>query len=510
MTPLQAERAAEKARKEKVNGYKKAIDEMEEESSLFYENRLRREEISAADYAAALKEKSRRYAEYSSDVLNVTYMTEAEKHDISREYILKSEKALTEHYEWIKKAEKELADCQNEQKRERLASLDSSMKISEKYLSDKNHFSDWEDDDPVSAFGRVDARLSQSVYSGDITREEYYDRLTAFGSQMYNDRIENSDRWLERQRELNAISAEEYLAGLERMQKYTEEYFSSGIISYREYIDGMQALEVRIFNEKTKMHKEILAQAEEEKAAADEAANAKIQLLKDEYNAKISSLEKSERAEELSYLKGQERIYENAQTKAGKSKLSSIREQIESIETAQRKIELKEQLDAETEHILELNVQKKNHIDRSAAEKALDLGLYYDEKSGYRLLSDIKGTFGSVLSEQESFTQKSATEMEQFSSSLNEQMVGSTQALSKNLLTSFSAFAEGINAIKNQIFSDVNAVNSLDFSRFGVSRGTGKTKIVYNDYGDKNISGSASYDGFFKTLGGLIAKGGGF
>lgn len=510
MTPLQMEREAEKARKAKVAAYKKAIDEMEEESSILSKNQIKRDELTAREYADRLKEQSRRYAEYAENVLSVTYMTEEEKHDISREYLIKSENALTGHYEWIKKAEKELSDFQAEQKKERLASLSSSMELSEKYLSDKNFFSDWENDDPISAFNRVDARLSQSVFSGDITREEYYERLSKFGSQMYNDRIENSNRWLKRQRELNNISAEEYLAGLERMQKYTGEYFSSGIISYREYISGMQDLEVRIFNEKTAIHKQILSQVEEEKAAADDAANAKIKLLKEEYNAQIKAIDTGEEAKELSYLKGQERIYENAQTKEGKNRLASIREQIESIEISQRKAELKENLESETERILSLTERKKSRIDEKAASEALNLGLYYDEKNGYKLLSDIKGTFGGVLGEQKAFKQKSVTEMEEYNSELSGVMTESTKTLADGILTSFSAFAAGISAVKNQIFSDVAAVNSLDFSRFGVSGRAVGTKIVYNDYGDKNITSSAVGSSLFKTLGNLIAKGGKF
>lgn len=508
MTPLQMARATEKARKQKVDSYKKAIDEMEEDSALFYKNQLKRDQLSSAEFAQSLKEQSQRYAKYSQDVLSVSYMTEEEKHDISREYLIKSEKALTEHYEWVKKAEKELTAFQEEQKKERLATLDNSMELSEKYLSDRNYYSDWKNDDPISAFGRVDTRLSQSVYNGDISHEEYYERLKNFGSQMYNDRIANSNRWLAHQREIDNISAEEYIAGLERMQNYTSEYFSSGIISHREYIDNMQSLEERIFQEKKAMHKEILSQAEEEKAAADKTAKAKIQLLRDEYNAQIAAIDKAQQAEELSRLKGQERIYANAQTKEGKERLSSIREQIESIELSQRKAALKANLEEETENILALTERKKNRIDERAYSAALDLGLYYDEESGYEMVSGIKGVFSSVLAEQSGFSKQSVTEIEQYNAELNKKMTDSTQTLANGILTGFSAFAAGVNAIKNQIFSDVEAVNSLDFSRFGASGKAVKTKIVYNDYGDKNISGSASSENLFKTLGSLIAKGG--
>ena len=86
--------------------------------------------------------------------------------------------------------------------------------------------------------------------------------------------------------------------------------------------------------------------------------------------------------------------------------------------------------------------------------------------------------------------------------------LGSTATLAEGILNSFTAFAMGVEAIKNRIFSDVEAVNSLDFSRFGVSSSPIKGNITYNDYGDKNITGVSGVNDYFSGVGNLMARGG--
>lgn len=488
--------AAERARKEKVDAYKKAIDTMEEDQRLFYENSLKREQISQAEFADSLKKRSERYSDYANQVLQVTYMTEQEKSDISREYLIQSEKALTQYYELSKKLRREDAE--------------DALKNSGAYVSDRNYYDNWQDfgDDPTSAFKRVDANLSKEVSEGTLSYDEYYKKLSQFGSQMYQDRIDNSNRWLSHESEMNRLTTEEYIAGLERMKAYTQSYYSSGIISHREYTDSMQSLEERIFEKKKQQHKEILKQAEEEKAAIDSAAQAKIDALEKQYNATIADMDEEDRAEELSNLKAQERIYKNAQTKEGKQTLTSIRERINEINDEERRAELKEDLARSKESILRKAERQKRSVDKTAASKALDFGLYYDEEGNYKMLSDVKTTFNSVLAEQSEFSIKSKNEIALYNTEVNTLMTQATQTLANNILTSFSAFAAGVSAIKKQIFSDVAAVNSLDFSRFGTSKSPIKTSITYNDYGDKNISSINQASDYFSSIGNLIAKGG--
>lgn len=492
------------------SGRKDIIAQQEEDLMLFYKHQYEREEISAKQYAESLKERSERYAQYAQEVLAYQSMSESEKAELSRKYLQESEKALTDHIKITRNLEKQAEKERQEERKAALKEIESAMELSRKYVSDRNYYSSWEEvgDDPISAFGRVDSRLSDAVLEGKISYKDYYNQLSEFGSYMYNDRIANSNRWLDHEREMNRISAEDYIDGLYRMKDYTQEYYSAGIISHRQYIDGMRYLEERIFNERKSQHQEILRQAEEEKSAVDETAKAKIKALEEQYKAAIAEMDEDDRQEEYAYLKAQEKIYANAQTKEGKDRLAQIREDMENIRDEERRIALKENLEAEKEAVLSKAERKKSSIDRRAAAAAIDLGLYYDEDTGYRMRDNANSALSGVLTAQTEFSEKSSTQMDNYNSQMLDKMNTSMQTLASGILTNFQAFASGVSAIKNQIFSDVASINSLDFSRFGASGGRGNTTITYNDYGDKNLSGTGYAASVFDEIKNLIAKGG--
>lgn len=491
-------RKAEEARTKRVTQYKKEIRDREQTLTYFYKNELQKGKINNEEYANLLKEQSDRYRQYSKDVLKVSYLTQQEKLLLSQEYMKESEKILFDHLKLMEKMEK--------------AKINIATENSMRYVSDRNYYSDWEKfgDTPIDAFSRVDQRLSEAVLADDITYEEYMERLKAFGTAMYEDRIENSNRWLEHEREMNRISAEDYISGLYRMREYTGEYYSNGIISHRQYIDGLQALDERIFNERVAQHKEILRNADDEKKAIDEIANAEIDALREKYEASLSAMDSSDREEELSYLKAQEKIYASAQTREGKERLAEIREDIEKIKDEKRRIALKEDFESSREKILTDAEEEKDIIDRNAMMSAIGLGLYYDEETGYRMVRHVNGTLEEVIGEQIAFSNRSEEEMGRYNEMLTGLMTDAAKGLSDGILTNFRLFADGVEAIKEKIFKDVASVNSLDFSRFGSSSRNGNTSITYNDYGDKKITGQAATSSFFDTLSNLIAKGGKF
>ena len=494
-TPLQIQRAAEQARKKRVNEYKKYVKSMEDASENFYKNELKRQNISDEEYATHLKNRSKRYADYSKEVLSISYMTEEEKLNLSAEYMLKSEQALTEHIERMREINRK--------------NLDASMDLSSSYVKDRNYYSSWEEvgDNPVDAFRRVDEKLSKAVFDGTISIEEYYQRLKGFGSAMYEDRIANSNRWLAHETEMNNLSSEQYLEGLYRMQTYTSEYYANGLISHREYIDGMQSLEERIFNKKQEIHREIIAQANKEKEAIDQTAKAKIDALNKDYNQTLSDMDQSKRDEELAKLKAQERIWANSRTLEGKEKLEDVRQRIADINDDNRRAQLKENLEREKEKVLSKAERKKSAIDKNVKKSAFDLGLYFDEDEGYKMIANAGATFNGIYEKQQNFSAKSTEEMTLYNALMTRSMNESIINLTNKILESFSVFAAGVESVKNRIFEDVNAVNSLDFSRFGAYGGPIKTAFTYNDYGDKNITNTKAAQSFFQTLGNLIAKG---
>ncbi|MBR2476823.1 MAG: hypothetical protein IKB50_01665 [Clostridia bacterium] len=489
-------RREESARKKRVEQYEKEIRDREQTMTYFYKNELERGRINQEEYANLLKEQSDRYRQYSKDVLNVAYMTQQEKLLLSQEYMKKSEQILFQHLELMKEVAREKVNI----------SMDGSVE----YMSDRNYYSNWNDfgDTPEDAFARVDQRLSEAVLAGVISYEEYMERLKGYGTAMYEDRIANSNRWLEHEREMNRISAEDYISGLYRMRKYTGEYYSKGMISHRQYVDGLQELDERIFNERVAQHREILRNAEKEKRAIDENANAEIDALRTKYEASLSAMDSSGREEELSYLMAQEKIYESAQTREGKERLAEIRESIERINDEKKRLALKEDFESSKGKILADAEEDKSAIDRNAMMSAVSLGLYYDEETGYRMIRHVNRTFEKVLNEQTTFSDRSGEEMGRYNEMLTGLMTDATKGLSEGILTNFRLFADGVEAIKKKIFEDVASVNSLDFSRFGSSTRGGNTNITYNDYGDKKITGSAATSSFFDTLSNLIAKGG--
>ena len=116
---------------------------------------------------------------------------------------------------------------------------------SEDYISERNFLNDWDafGDSAIEAFDRV--RDSEYAYVADmkITEKEAADYLAELGKSMYDERIENSEAWIDKQIRYNDMSVEDTKAAYDRMAAYTQEYYDNGLISYREYIEGMEELD---------------------------------------------------------------------------------------------------------------------------------------------------------------------------------------------------------------------------------------------------------------------------
>lgn len=115
---------------------------------------------------------------------------------------------------------------------------------SKAYIVERSALNDWNDvgDSPIDAFNRVKERNLAEVEAGRQTWEEYNKTMSDIGSSMYDDRISQSEKWLEHEEKYNGLTAADYIAGLERMKAYTEEYYANGLISYQEYAEGMQEI----------------------------------------------------------------------------------------------------------------------------------------------------------------------------------------------------------------------------------------------------------------------------
>ena len=116
---------------------------------------------------------------------------------------------------------------------------------SEDYISERNFLNDWDafGDSAVAAFDRVRDREYAYVADSKITEKEAADYLAELGKSMYDERIENSEAWIDKQIRYNDMSVEDTKAAYDRMAAYTQEYYDNGLISYREYIEGLNEID---------------------------------------------------------------------------------------------------------------------------------------------------------------------------------------------------------------------------------------------------------------------------
>lgn len=128
--------------------------------------------------------------------------------------------------------------------------------LSKIYVSDRAYLNDFEGwgDTAIAAFDRVRDRNYEDLQSGLITWEEYTETLSDIGSQMYEERVKQSERWLKQESKYNKLSCEDYIAGLERMKTYTIQYYEHGIISYKEFSKNMQELSNAIADKENEIH----------------------------------------------------------------------------------------------------------------------------------------------------------------------------------------------------------------------------------------------------------------
>lgn len=139
-----AAKKAEEKRKERVENYKKTVeDEMDAEKSKF--DRLKKlGKVSNKDYLANLAYRADTYRGYADDVLNQDYMTAAEREEIRKDWLEKATDLETEYLLGYIEADK--------------------------------------------------AALDKQVKNGEITQKEYWEKLTALRDKYF---VEGSDLWNE-------------------------------------------------------------------------------------------------------------------------------------------------------------------------------------------------------------------------------------------------------------------------------------------------------------------------
>lgn len=117
--------------------------------------------------------------------------------------------------------------------------------LSEEYIKERSFLNDWDSwgDSAVDAFNRVREREAEYVASAKITQREADKYLKGLGEDLYDFRVENSEKWLDKQIKYSNMSVDDQMAAIDRMEAYTADYYSRGIISYSKYIEGMESID---------------------------------------------------------------------------------------------------------------------------------------------------------------------------------------------------------------------------------------------------------------------------
>ena len=159
---------------------------------------------------------------------------------------------VTEELEkWVELSKEYTANIKDaEDIEERLYSLTRERReelneLSEEYISDRSFLNDWDSwgDSAIEAFDRVRDRELAYVADRKITEKEANDYLAELGKDMYDQRVENSEAWIDKQIRYNDMSVEDTKAAYDRMAAYTQQYYDNGLISYRKYIEGMEEID---------------------------------------------------------------------------------------------------------------------------------------------------------------------------------------------------------------------------------------------------------------------------
>lgn len=125
--------------------------------------------------------------------------------------------------------------------------------IADDYIRDSKYFTS--SDEAINTFKEISGLNWIFADKGVIDWDEYDERVSELGEEMYRGRIAQSEKWLSEQEKYHALSVEDYIDGLLRMEQYTEEYFNAGLIDYELYVEGKRHINDEIFAKRNEIYK---------------------------------------------------------------------------------------------------------------------------------------------------------------------------------------------------------------------------------------------------------------
>lgn len=128
--------------------------------------------------------------------------------------------------------------------------------IADDYIRDTKYFSGAasNDDEAIRTFKEIAGLNWIFADKGVLSWAEYEERVSNLGKEMYEGRVEQSQKWLNTQEKYNNLSVEDYIDGLHRMEEYTEQYFNEGLIDYETYLEDRQQIFDELINKREQIY----------------------------------------------------------------------------------------------------------------------------------------------------------------------------------------------------------------------------------------------------------------
>ena len=356
-----------------VKDYKERISEQVSDGERWLNWQVKINHISYDDQIAILQRIDDRYRATLDEMLENTQMTEEEKEEVYKEYYKKHQDLVLDMADLEIKKAKEVKEAKQK-------IYDELMEDSEAYVSDRNFYNDWSDygDTPLEAWGRVRDRINGEIENEtDPERiKELQQELKDFGTTMYEDRREDSRRWMETEEHYGNLTLQGRIDALERQRAYTKQYYQWGIIKdHKKYVEEMADLDEQYFDT---VKEQLETAVNEYYEAQREELDIKRKRIQDEYDLEDEAEEKEDQDAKLAKLRKEEAMWAGAVTIEGKKKLQDIRDEIKDIEDQQRKAAREKEKQARLDEIDSEN----DDLDKKEKEALAGVSKYAQEAAG--------------------------------------------------------------------------------------------------------------------------------
>ena len=318
------------------------------------------------------------------------------------------------------------------------------------------------------------------------------------------DRTDLSERWIQRQKSLGNLTAQDEIDAYNRVIKYHQEYLDQIKADTKISVDEKK----RIIEEETRyiqdQQDKILTiqrtyaekavneyieakrkQYETERSMEDDRLNEKLKALDKEYAEKERQLDAESRKTDLESLYEQEKRYANAATREGQEKLADIRKRIADLQAD----ELKEQWRAEKE-------SRKEAIEQEIKE---------NQERYKRLNAELESEKEQLLAAALEYAKEANKVLTDGQMEIAESL---TDVIRKFDIESSNLIKQGMDKLRNlvqgykSIVEELSLVPALNLTGAGTgaAKGVSSISVTVNDYGDKNINSKDEAVDYTKEL----------